>query len=271
MNDEVTNTDDDGPGPCVSFLLLEDDQQPDSDAIIAAAAAMNIVLTLSEPDTEDEGEPDEEPGAEIVTFDFDGDCTLFVMVVSVPHPDVAEMSRGPLSPEDYDALIAAPAHCIVTAMGLDGTADEVDIKMAALTASVLAGVSAVGVLMMPGVLFHRPNLFAECARDAVASSEVPMLICVDITGAQESDTHMSFLTHNMQRYGRENFYIIAPIDGSDALDYVLSMISWMLSDRDYHLPTGDTVGRTAGEKIVVQRVPNPTGEGPEVIRLELPN
>jgi hypothetical protein len=269
MNDEVTA--DDGHGPGLSFLLLEDDQQPDIDAIIAAAAEMNIVLKLSEPDAEDKDEPKEEPGPEIISFDFDGDCTLFVMVLSVPHPDVAQMPRGPLSPENYDALIAAPTHCIVTAMGVEGTPDEIDIKMAALTASVLAGVSAVGVLMMPGILFHRPDLFAESARDAVASNEVPMLICVDITSAQESDTHMSFLTYNMQRYGRENFYIIAPIDGSDALDYALSMISWMLSDRDYHLPTGDTVGRTAGEKIVVQRVPNPTGDGPEVIRLELPN
>ena len=77
MNDEVTNTDDDVPGPSLSFVLLEDDQQPDLDAIIAAAAEMNIVLTLSEPDAEEEGEPEEEPGPEIVSFDFDGDCTLW--------------------------------------------------------------------------------------------------------------------------------------------------------------------------------------------------
>jgi hypothetical protein len=44
----------------------------------------------------------------------------------------------------------------------------------------------------------------------------------------------------------------------------------MLADPDKHLPTGDTVGRTEDEKIVIQRVPDPTAKGPEVIRLDLP-
>lgn len=34
------------------------------------------------------------------------------------------------------------------------------------------------------------------------------------------------------------------------------------AERDKHLPTGRNVGRTVGEKFVVQRVPNPTGVGP---------
>jgi hypothetical protein len=37
-----------------------------------------------------------------------------------------------------------------------------------------------------------------------------------------------------------------------------------------HLPTGETVGRTADEKVLIQRVPDPAGQGPEVIRLDLP-
>ena len=52
---------------------------------------------------------------------------------------------------------------------------------------------------------------------------------------------------------------------------MFGLVRWMLSDPNKHLPTGDTIGRDADEKLVVQRVPNPTGRGPEVIRLDLPN
>ena len=46
-------------------------------------------------------------------------------------------------------------------------------------------------------------------------------------------------------------------------------MNWMVQDPDKHLPTGDTVGRTAEERVTVQRVANPMGAGPEVIRLDL--
>ena len=259
---------DDAASPRLSFILLEDTNTPDANAIVAAAAEMKISLSISKPvDSKDKADA----GPEILSFDLADEASLFVMMMPVPHPDASEMPFGPLSPEDQDALANAPAHCIVTSMGLEGTVDEIDIKMSALTACVLAGCNALGVMKMPGVLFHRPELFANVAREGIEQNELPFLICVDITVAQESETHMSFLTHNMQRYDREEFYIIASSESSGALDYLLDIMAWMLGDREYHLPTGDTIGRTEDEKIVVQRVANPTGEGPKVIKLELPD
>ena len=96
------------------------------------------------------------------------------------------------------------------------------------------------------------------------------MVAVDITAAQESPSRMSFLTHGLRRYGREEFFMTCAIEGKGALAFVLSMTRWMLADPDKHLPTGDTVGRDADEKVPVQRVPNPTGDGTEVIRLDLP-
>lgn len=250
----------------LSFVVLGDIEMPDPYKIMSAARSMGIELCPA-PSDDPVGDPE---SPDVLSFTVGDDERLMVMLMPVPHPDVAEMAQGPMSPEDMDELIEAPAHLIVTVTRLEGTVDEMDIQMSALTASVLAGCNALGVLKMPGVLFHRPELFEECARTGIKSGELPMLICVDISVARETETQISFLTHNMQRYGRENFYVLAEEDGSGAMDYIMSLTSWMLNDRDYHLPTGDTVGRTPDEKIVVERVPNPTGEGPDVIRLILP-
>ncbi len=250
--------------PGLSFILVSDARQPDSGAVIAAAQQMGIGLALSEDRETDDGE--EQP--EIDAYDIDGGGTLMVTLMPAPHPDVADMAGGPLSPEDMDSLVSAPAHCIVTALGLDGTIDEIDIRMSALTAAVLAGCQPVGVLKMPGVLFHRPDLYAACARKGVEDNELPMLICVDITAALEGPEQMSFLTHNMPRYRREDLYITCSTEGEGAFDFVLDMIGWLLSDRDYQLPTGDTIGRNAEEKIKINRVANPLGEGPDVVHLD---
>jgi hypothetical protein len=204
-----------------------------------------------------------------MVFDIGGGGSLMVMLIAASHPDVADMAQGPLSPP-LEQLTAAPAHYIVTALGLEGSDAQKDSRMAALTATVLAGCRPAGVMLGHGILFHNPDLFADLALSAAEHDELPVEICVDVTVARESEDRMSMLSHNMTRYGREEFFVIAPIEGKGALDFLLSMVRWMIADPDKHLPTGDTVGRTAEEKITVERVPNPTGEGPEVIQLVLP-
>ncbi len=250
----------------LSFIILADMEMPEPRKIMAAAHSMGIELAPAESNDD---EPDKD-GPDIQMFDLGDDAQLIVMLMPIPHPDVGEMMRGPFSPEDFDEIVAGPAHLVVSATRLSGTVDEQDIRMSALTTSVVEACNPLAVLKMPGRIFHRPDLFARAAREGVTDNEIPMLICVDVSVAQEDDGRYSFLTHNMERYGRENFYIFARQDPGEAVDYALSLIAWMLDDRTYHLPTGDTVGRTAGEKIVVQRVSNPTGEGEDVIKLELP-
>ncbi len=88
------------------------------------------------------------------------------------------------------------------------------------------------------------------------------------SSAPEGDDRMSFLTHGPQRYGREEFWVTAARDGNEALEFTWMMARWMIYDPSEQLPTGDTIGRTAEEKIRVRRVLSPTGEGPEVIRLD---
>ncbi len=57
--------------------------------------------------------------------------------------------------------------------------------------------------------------------------------------------------------------------GNEALLFALDMLGYVL-DRGAPLPDGDTVGRTAEEKVRVQYVPSPIDPSRRLVKLELP-
>jgi hypothetical protein len=245
----------------VAFVLIKQPAALAPAAIVTAARRYGIDLTPRAADADD---------TQVLSFDVAGGASMTVAMIAVPHPDAAAMPVGLTSPP-LEEITAAAAHLIVAAFGLDGSARERDTRMALLAAAVIDTVEAVAAMLGHGVSFHRAALFADAARLSADEGEPLMVeVAVDVTAAAESETHMSFLTHGLRRYGREELYVTCPIQGTGALGFVLDLARWMVSDPDMYLPTGDTVGRTAEEKIEVQRVPDPTGKGPEVIRLDLP-
>jgi hypothetical protein len=239
----------------LGFVLTRNDAL-DAGALVASARELGICLKRGE-------------GKEAVeSFELEGGGHLMVARISARHPDAPGMVRTPLTP-DESAIARAEAHFIVTGFALPGDLQARDALMARLLAAVVRASEAEGVMLGHGILFYKPELFVSI----VAETEpgvLPVEVAVDVTVAPEGEDRMSFLSHGMQRYGREEFYIVAARDGHDALEFTWTMCRWMILDPDKQLPTGDTVGRTAQEKLLVQRVPSPTGEGPEVIKLELP-
>lgn len=242
----------------VAFILLRTATPPKADDIVEHAKRYGLALT---PESTEPGKAS--------SFKIAGAGAFIAMLIDAPHPAAAHPMSGPTSaaPEEVKA---AKAHFIVTAMGLEGTVRQRDAKMAGLAAAVAAASDAVGVQLAHGLLFHKAELYCELAGLALETGELPSEIAVDITTATEAKGRMSFLTHGMPRYGREELYVTAPVGGRGALGFVFEMSRWLLTDRDKKLPTGDTVGRTPEEQIIVQRVPNPTGKGDEVVRLDLP-
>ncbi len=117
-----------------------------------------------------------------------------VALMPVPHPDVPSMPVGATSPS-VDEASAAPAHFIVTALGLEGIARERDKRMAALTATVIENTPAVGAMLGHGVMFHKAKLFAEVAAAAIEDAGLPAELSVDVTAEREAEDRMSFLTH----------------------------------------------------------------------------
>jgi hypothetical protein len=241
--------------PAVAFVLLERAEYPDAAELVRRAERFGYTLTQ-----------DEVEGDGPASFTIAGSGSLMIMLVEAPHPDAEKMPPGLASPSEED-LQRMRAHYIVAMMGGPERPREQDTMLAQLTAAIVRSSPAIAAMLGQGACFHRADFFTDVVESDPA--ELPTLVCVDITRAPEPNDRMSFLTHGLARYGREEFYVTASQRGKGALDFLLSLVQWMLGDPNKHLPTGDTVGRNAEERIVVQRVASPLGEGPQVIRLEL--
>ncbi len=246
----------------LSFVLVTDARPLDAGAVIAAARSRGFSLLH---DVGDRAGPQ--------TFRIAGDADLVVvmMVMPAPHPDAAGMATGLTSPKP-EVFERAKAHLLLTTLGLKGDERARDRTLALLTAAVIEalGARALAAMLGHGRTFHRAEVFRDLAGLAIDAAELPCELAIDVTAARESETHMSFLTHNMVRYGREELYVRCPIKGKGATDFVLGIARWLLTDRNKQLATGETIGRTTTEKVKIQRVPNPTGNGPPVIFLDLP-
>lgn len=238
----------------LSFVLVSQNMVPDPAQVIAEAGRLGVGLA------HEMGEPT------MLNFSIDGGGMLIVMHVDAPHPDAATMPVGPTSPEP--SIVAGHVgHYVATAMNLPDDGLNHDVVMGIVTAALIRSSPAVAAMLGQGAIFHRADVFAGFVE--AAGTEIASEIAVDITAARESEDRMSFLTHGLDRYGREEFYVTSSVHGQGALDYVMALAKWMIADRDKVLPTGDTVGRTADEQIIVQRVPSPIEGRPPVIRLDM--
>ncbi len=245
-----------------SFVLVTDARPLPTKKVIAAAKRRGFTLSHDAADRD---------GPQTFRLAGDGNPSLVTMVMPAPHPDAAGMATGLTSPTP-EVFERAKAHFIVTTLGSTGDERARDRTLGLLTAAVIEalGARALAAMLGHGHTFHRAEVFRDLADLAIDAAELPCELAIDVTAARESETHMSFLTHNLVRYGREELYVRCPIKGQGATDFVLGIARWLLTDRDKQLPTGETIGRTATEKVKIQRVPNPTGSGPPVIFLDLP-
>jgi hypothetical protein len=244
----------------LAFVLTRLPTYPDRATFVEAAAALGVQLTASA-----HAEPSPE-GPWV--FEVQGGGVFYLMAVAAAHPDAAQMPIGVTSPPEKE-LAEAPAHFILTAHHLPGDDQQQELTMAALTAALCRSVPSVAAMLHRGILFHRAELFSDLVQLAHEQGELPPQLLVDVTVAPEPDSRMSFLTHGMVHRQREELYVTCSASGQGALGFVYELVAWLTSEPEVKLPTGDTVGRSETERVIVQRVPNPTGEGPFVLRLDL--
>jgi hypothetical protein len=252
----------------LAFVLVLRAVAPQASQIVAAGRRYGLELVPHPAVAADES---------ALAFDLPDGASMAVSLMPVPPPDVTRMPTGVTSPPP-DLIGAARGHLVVAAFGLTGPARDRDTRMALLAAAVVDAVEgtdvgdAVGAMLGHGVAFHRAGVFTDAAKLAADEREpLPVEVAVDVTAVQESPSRMSFLTHGLRRYGREELYVTCPIEGTGALGFAVSVSRWLLADPQAQLATGDTVGRTADEKVLVQRVADPTGHGgADVIRIDLP-
>jgi hypothetical protein len=240
--------------PELAWVLADDAAFPEPDAVVASGNRLGLRMKLTS-------------GGEPQIYEIEGVGTLMVMAMPAPEPDRMKLPSGPMAP-DPEIVEGARAHLIVTALELTGAPRVRDTKLALLTATIVENTRAVAVRLHHGVVWQRATVFAKLAELAVEEGVLPAEAAVDLTVSREDGDRMSFLTHGMERYGKEELFVTCPVRGKGALDFVLQLVRWMLDDAS-EIATGDTIGRSETEKIIVQRVASPAGGDKPVIRLDL--
>jgi len=238
----------------VSFVLVSTNAPPDPVQVIKAATQLGVGLAheMGDPDT--------------LNFRIETGGTLIVALLPIPHPDAAHMPVGPTSPEP-ETIAHHVGHYIVTAFDLPDDPLQTALTMSIVTAALVQCSPAVAAKLGDGAIFHRADFFATVVE--TANGGIATEITVDITAAQESADRMSFLTHGLSKYDREEFYITSSTTETGVLEYLMELVRWIVTDPDKVLPTGDTVGPTAEKQVVVQRVPSPIEGKPPVILLDM--
>ncbi len=252
-----------GPGEDQSailtgFILANGSVLPRAEAIVEAAADLGEPKLTPLPSGEDGILAFQHPAGEFL-----------VTLVTVRFPDLDKMPSSPFSPT-VEEMNATSAHFMTALTPGHGDLRQRDLTIARLSGAVALANKAVAVMLGHGVTFNKTARFVASLVEAGADG-VPIPGGVDITVANEPNGRASLLTHGMTRYGREDLYVTGEATEpsmKDAYEFTVSIASWLLGT-DEKVPDGDTVGRSAEERVKAKRVANPTGAGAPVLRLDL--
>lgn len=253
----------------VGFVLFAGTTSPEPKRIEAAAREFGWLIRSDGSDS------DSKSGAELsdtttMSFASEEQLSCIVGFIPSPLPDRQTIQHGPTSPR-IELTTATRSHAVVTVMSQTLSAEVLNIRLLALLAAVIdAGADPIGAITHNATVVHQAALVSDFAKLAMREGVMPAEMAVDVTVAREPEDRMSFLTHGLHHYGREEFFITCSPRGKGALEFLFMMVGWMLAEPDKVLPTGDTVGRTAEEKIRIQRVENPARPDQQAIRLNLP-
>ncbi len=240
----------------LAFIATHTSAAIDPAALVAAGADFGLNWTVL-PETTADG---------TVSFEADG-VAVAVTPIAAMHPDIPHMPVGPTGADPAE-LLETLGHIIVTATGLRGSELDRDCKLARFTTVIMAATDPLGVMLGHNSYFHRADVFTQLVIGNAAEGRPPLPLLISVTVAGDGTGRMSFLSHGLHRYGKEDLYITCSVEGQGAVPFVYDMISWFF-ELDEELPTGDAIGRDETESFEVQRVPSPAEPDRTVVRLDL--
>lgn len=198
--------------------------------------------------------------------DDSGDVMLMPAPIAIATGEVeaaAQLSLTALS--ESAGLAPHTAHVIVTFRGERerAPADEAFL-LAQVTAAVAEATGAVGVYWGMGHVAHPAGFFIE----TVSELEQPLPALIGLSVASDA-AGPSLLSVGMEQFGLPDMLVLAdPRGASDAMGFLMDIQSYVL-ERGEALPDGDTVGRSAQERIQVRYVPSPADGSVQVVQLDL--
>lgn len=256
-----------------AFVLLPEPTQPSGEAIAAVYAELwpQAAPLRVEDDASDDDGAAGAPGADTegALSLVSDDGTAFVMLIPEPVPggeaeENAERSLAFLGQEPE--LAPHAAHLVVAWAPSDGlTLTEGFVAQSRLLAAVLLATGAVGVYVGAAGATHPAEWYVEVARQI----DDPIMLWTGVSHAFTPEERHSFLSFGMQQFGLPELLLTSPAEeGGEALEYLFDLMSYCATSG--RAPAaGETVGRTAEERLPVRYEPSPVDPELEVMCVDL--
>ncbi len=211
-----------------------------------------IITTFSQRCPDPSAEDNVNEKDDMFTFGLGGNrVAIFLMPAPIPWPDL----EGPCAtawwwPDATEKMKAHVAHVIVALMGGAGNAIQRHIHLTHLVAAVAANADAAGVYWGAGTVVHEPQVFQSQSVELSADKIDPQL-WIDMRLEQNDDGSYRYFTTGMQSLGHLEIEIDRVTrEATEIFEFCYSIIVYLLTSGETIKP-GETLGRSAGEKIKV--------------------
>ncbi len=187
-----------------------------------------------------------------------------------PVPDGEADAMAPFSVSALGtgwSLAEHAAHLVVVHQPAEG-GDKLAglVLFTRVVGAVAKATSAVGIYVGDARATHDPDFFCDVARE-----ELPVALWTGLSVATPAPDRVSLLSLGMRALGLPNLELVAPRrESENALAFFFDLLGYVVR-RGAPIPDGDSLGRTAEEKLVARYIPSPILEGDEVLYLELPS
>lgn len=247
-------------GHSLSFVLLPTSQMPSLDEfrstwgdVARGAAAPNVRAWDSE-------------SAEL---DVDGVTTIVsLMPFPVPKQEAEAAAARSLSAMRSGGFSPAPhvAHLMIASTSPTHSHVERLLRHTRVVAALTKVSRAIGVYEGNASATHEPSFYVNVAANG---PQPPLMLWNGVSIAKGAET-TEVLTLGMGQLELPDLLLVVPSgQGNEGLAFVFDLLSYVIS-RGSAIPEGETVGRTAEEKLPVSYVPSPVDPATRVMKVELP-
>lgn len=255
------------PSVNLAFVLLHEPKLPDANAIIDAYREF-------EPSGRLEHRRDEEAQTtsrhEILSFTSDAGDGVFVALFPAPVPNREADQGARFSVGSLGTGWTLPphgAHLVVTStIAPDSNLLQSISRFTSLVAAVTQASDSVGVYWGNAGATHGADFFTSVASEHGVTPRVMLWTGVSVARRRG---RLSLLSLGMGQLNLPDLLLLAPPSGNATLETFFDLLAY-LANRGTAMPEGDTVGRTAEERLKVHYVDSPVNPGKIVWRVELP-
>lgn len=246
----------------VAFVLLSHPQLPNPDDVVKSFPS--FIPEGPSLRCREGGEPAD---SECLLFDIAPDSGAIVMLMptAVPNNEADDAAQFSISALGTGWIVPPhQAHLIVTFQSPSPKLESL-LMFTALVAAVVDVSPSVGVYWGEAGATHDPKFFVAAAQPGTIESQIVLWNGVSV--ASEPDGRISLLSLGMKQLDLPELWLIAPKE-KETLGWFFDLLGYVATRREA-LPDGDTIGRTAEEKIPVRYVKSPIEGSTKVCRIEV--